>query len=302
MIYKIVNVLMIIMLFVAFGSVASNQDSVLTVDEFVQKSYGDSLLEKYLKNSESSERLGDYQNALYYFDKYMVRKDSIYKSNAEQKLEEKYKIFEIEKKDGEINLLNVQSLLNEEKIDKQRTSIRLILSLALVFLVMIAIVFVFYMQKEIAYKKLVKLNMEAVRIERKNDLILKKSIQKRSIPSKLSEETEQKILNDLVVLMEEEKFYLQSGFTLDEMAVKLETNRQYLSKIINDHFKKNFNAFVNEFRIKEARRLLSDFKTSGYTIEAISNMVGFGSRTSFIAAFKKYTGVTPSYFVKNQKY
>ena len=86
---------------------------------------------------------------------------------------------------------------------------------------------------------------------------------------------------------------------LPDFAKKLHSNRNYLSQIINEHFNVNFNNFVNEYRIKESRKLLLSSKYENYTIEGIATTVGFHSKTTFNNAFKKFTGVTPSFFRKN---
>jgi AraC-like DNA-binding protein len=36
------------------------------------------------------------------------------------------------------------------------------------------------------------------------------------------------------------------------------------------------------------------------TLQAVAEMSGFGNRATFINAFKKYTGVTPSYFLTHK--
>jgi YesN/AraC family two-component response regulator len=97
-------------------------------------------------------------------------------------------------------------------------------------------------------------------------------------------------------LMAEEKPYLEAGLTLDDMCKKLNTNRTYLSQMIHDNFNQNFNGYLNELRIKEARRLLTESKYDHLSIEGIGEMVGFRNKVTFHSIFKKYIGVTPSYF------
>lgn len=74
---------------------------------------------------------------------------------------------------------------------------------------------------------------------------------------------------------------------------------RHISQVINERTGDNFNALVNDTRIKEAcRGMQPGGRFSNLTIEAIGNSVGFRSRTSFIAAFKKFTGLTPSVYQK----
>ena len=70
-----------------------------------------------------------------------------------------------------------------------------------------------------------------------------------------------------------------------------------LSAFINQAYGKNFNEWVNENRIMYLRQLLQqnpDYRK--YTLEALGKLVGFNSRTTFIAAVKKTTRQTPSEF------
>ncbi|NQY30498.1 MAG: AraC family transcriptional regulator [Flavobacteriaceae bacterium] len=84
----------------------------------------------------------------------------------------------------------------------------------------------------------------------------------------------------------------------------MDTNKSYTSKIINDYSNKNYNNFVNEYRVNEARKLLTEKENWSFTIEFIASKVGFKSKSTFNIAFKKFTGITPSYFlssVRNNK-
>jgi len=68
-------------------------------------------------------------------------------------------------------------------------------------------------------------------------------------------------------------------------------------------FGQSFSALLNEYRIKEARKILSASPNFKYTIESVARMVGYKSKTAFNNAFKKYVGVTPSFYlnyIKNE--
>ena len=61
----------------------------------------------------------------------------------------------------------------------------------------------------------------------------------------------------------------------------------------------NFSCLVNEYRIKDALRLLADKKHAEKNVEEISAMVGFANRQSFYAAFYRIIGETPNGYRKN---
>lgn len=103
---------------------------------------------------------------------------------------------------------------------------------------------------------------------------------------------------NLLVLIEQDKFYLDQELTIHTLAKKLSTNSKYLSKLINSEFDKSFVVFINEYRVNEAKELLLNHDNDNLTIEAIGNHAGFKSKSSFNLAFKKFTGQTPSTFIK----
>jgi AraC-like DNA-binding protein len=99
---------------------------------------------------------------------------------------------------------------------------------------------------------------------------------------------------------ENNKEYLDNKITAHNLAKKIGTNTQYLSKIINHYKGGNFSNYLNNLRIEYAiNKLSTDKQYMKYTIEAIANEVGFNSSESFSTAFYKKTGIKPSYFRKN---
>lgn len=95
-------------------------------------------------------------------------------------------------------------------------------------------------------------------------------------------------------LVEREKLYLNKELSIFDIAKKIGINYKYISQAINLCAKKNFIFFINEYRIKEAISLLNTPANNQYTIEAISELAGFQSKSSFNTYFKKITGKTPT--------
>jgi AraC-like DNA-binding protein len=58
----------------------------------------------------------------------------------------------------------------------------------------------------------------------------------------------------------------------------------------------NFYDLVNKYRVEEAKQLLTDPRYDRYTILRVASDAGFNSKTTFNAVFRKFTGVTPSYY------
>ncbi|MBI5218850.1 MAG: AraC family transcriptional regulator [Bacteroidia bacterium] len=115
--------------------------------------------------------------------------------------------------------------------------------------------------------------------------------------SSLTKAKKQELLNHLEALMQKEKIYKQHGLTLNLLASLLNTNRTYISQVINEFHKMTFNNFINELRVAEAQNLLTDSKHKNMTYEGIAHESGFKSRSAFNEAFKKITGMTPSEYL-----
>jgi AraC-like DNA-binding protein/uncharacterized Tic20 family protein len=105
-----------------------------------------------------------------------------------------------------------------------------------------------------------------------------------------------KYLDRLLKYMEEKRPYLDVDLTIHDVSAELDIPRHYLTQVINGMLGKNFYTFINEYRIKEVKKLLSDRKYSKYTLTAIAYEAGFNSKSSFNSVFKSATGMTPSQF------
>ena len=103
----------------------------------------------------------------------------------------------------------------------------------------------------------------------------------------------------LIKYFEEEKPYLRADLSINEVASYLYSNKSYVSRVINDHFKKNFNQFVNFYRIEEAKRIFMTDRS--LSITNWYQKAGFGSMASFCISFRIYTGASPADWCKEQK-
>lgn len=114
--------------------------------------------------------------------------------------------------------------------------------------------------------------------------------------STLTNEQAYEYVEQLRLLMKNEKLYLNSDLTLQKLSEHLSITPHHLSQIINEKLNKNFFDFVNSYRIEEAKKLLAEQRGELLTISAIGQEAGFNSKSSFNAAFKKHTGKTPTQF------
>jgi len=115
----------------------------------------------------------------------------------------------------------------------------------------------------------------------------------------LTQEAIDQLLERINSVMEQVDVISNSDFNLNQLAQMTGSNTKYVSWVINDVYGKNFKTFLNEYRIKEACRRLGDTQHYGnMTIQAIYEQLGYQSAASFISAFKKSVGMTPSRYQK----
>jgi len=102
----------------------------------------------------------------------------------------------------------------------------------------------------------------------------------------------------LTLLMENEKPFLDTGLRLRDLAEKSKLPEHHLSQILNVHFGRKFPDYVNAYRVEYARELLRK-NPAGNSILAVAFATGFNSKNSFNRAFRKFTGQSPTEFKKN---
>jgi len=118
---------------------------------------------------------------------------------------------------------------------------------------------------------------------------------------KLPEEGHYKVedYEKIVRFFNETKIYRNKEINLFVVADLLQKPYKEVSKLINLYAQKNFNQFVNSFRVEEAKLLLLDPKKNHLNLNGIADKVGFNSRSTFFSTFKKHEGKTPSEFKKD---
>jgi AraC-like DNA-binding protein len=102
-----------------------------------------------------------------------------------------------------------------------------------------------------------------------------------------------RIAEKLVQAMREQRLFADASLSLRGLSDHTAVSENYISQTLNDRLGVNFFDFVNAARIEEARRLLIE---RGRTVLDVAMAVGFNSRSTFNAAFRKHAGMTPSAF------
>ena len=117
--------------------------------------------------------------------------------------------------------------------------------------------------------------------------------------SNLSDEYKEMLIYRIQDVLNTPDVICNTDFSLAKLAKLVGSNTAYVSQVINEKTGQTFNIVVGKYRIKEACRRLNDAQNYGHvTIEAISEGVGFKSRSTFVTAFKRQIGLTPSEYIK----
>lgn len=223
---------------------------------------------------------GDNAKALKAYENYIKTQDEL--SDAERQM-------------GLVFLqVKYDTQLKEERLADAETSnqfyqVAILIIASLLILVSFLLIFSYqtFMKKQFAYRKLVD-GMEKWANNERNEI------------ASITEE-DKLLLKQAHRLMVETKLYKNPTLTLDSLADELSVNRNTLSKAINSVTNKNFNNFINDYRVKEAIRLMSSSQKTDYSIDELLDQIGFNSRTTFYVAFKKVTGLSPTEYKNNKK-
>lgn len=112
--------------------------------------------------------------------------------------------------------------------------------------------------------------------------------------SGLSADKAKRIVDSLIQLMNKEKPYTDSNLTLTRLAESIGISPHNLSEAINTQLQQTFFDFVNQYRVEQVKKDLSDPRKQHFTFLALALEAGFNSKSSFNAIFKKHSGMTPS--------
>jgi len=94
--------------------------------------------------------------------------------------------------------------------------------------------------------------------------------------------------------MTERQPYLDPSLTMPKLARQLSWPSTRLSQLLNDNLAQSFSDYINSWRIAYAQQLLRDQTPT--KMQALAEQAGFNSLSTFYAAFKKFSGLTPALY------
>ncbi len=249
--------------------------------------------------------LNDYEKAIYHNQKYLSLKKHVDSLGIRQQLADITEKYESEKNKLEIEILKSKNELNDVVIKEKNNQIVLVSGILLISLVLLIFIFYSY-NKQKKHKNLLFIKNRQLAKKLKNNVDTLDYTPQIKIETKdngklkIDLEQKERIHNFIKTAIQRE-FYLDKNISLSEFAKQAGTNTTYLSKVINEDFKKSFAVFINELRISNTlKKLELNPEYRKFTIENIAHKAGFSSSSAFYNAFKNFTGLTPSYYVKKR--
>ena len=247
----------------------------------------------YLRISEAETALGRYREALDYFKSYHSQADSIFNVERERSINELRVRYDAERQ---------ENMLRKSEIDliRQQRRFQLLLLLLLFAVGISTVVYILYRRKDKMYKQIVRQQYEFLKKE-------KKAAQPAMPPpgpispqtEKQSPDRDEHAVRDaelfarIEYLMQTEGVYRQNDLTIERLAERLDTNRTYISRAINQQAGKAFSSYVNSYRIDEAVRRLSDVDDDT-PLKALAQMLGYNHLQTFYTSFQSAIGMPPS--------
>jgi AraC-like DNA-binding protein len=251
---------------------------------------------------ELSQKQGNYPRALNAFKKYKSIEDSLFNQRLQSEIIEMQILNETKEKEQKILLLQTKNELAQTEIHFQRKILVISIITLFFFTILLGFIYRQYLSRNKAYKKLFEKNRALIDYENKYNQQIQnnKALHEPNAPTRLLKQTErERIIQKLEQLIEGKKLFLSKDLSLNQLCKKLQTNSAYLSQVINQEYGKNINSYINEYRIKEVQCCMINGEHKTLTIEGIASKAGFKTRATFNTAFKKVTGITPSFYINS---
>ena len=286
------------------------------------------LTDRYISANPNQGRLAQLfmLKSKYYIRKGVEREAAMYLDSAlmtSKKYDDKYNAMILRRVEQRSHLIEKRAMNEQLSFEHERSTLfkRSFMAAvigAFLLLALLTVTFYFYRKKRSAYRELVRRSQNWARGETSGDTIADEfetdcdkamdepdsgmavDEENTTGPETIaSEESNKVIMTGLEKVMWEKKLYKRSELSLDILAAETGLNRYYISTALNRCAGKNFSSYVNEYRIKEAIRIMSDPANDKLTLDCIAYESGFNDRQNFHRVFKKSTGLSPGDFRKN---
>lgn len=297
----------------------------------IDRGYLDYELYSYGNMAGYFERLGMQDSVQKYSNMFMELRSHLEKTKGFNRIEEMELLSQVDKTGAQVRQLSQQR-------QEDRQKITLVISISTVlFILLLAVAYLYYrmkrnhrllfeknrdmMAREEQYIKLMKQETAtpspaaepviATDVETSGPMAAPEACGQEAAPcvsaaaspvtgedAAAEREISERVFSRIVTFMESSRDIYGQGFGIDDLAASLHEPVRTVSKAINTVRGVNFHQLLNEFRIREACRIMAAEDSAQRTVEYVATAVGIKSRTSFATLFKKATGLTPTEYWK----
>ena len=247
--------------------------------------------------------LGRTNEALSYFESFSQKKNKILNEQQKRQLNELVLQHEIAIKN--LTIQNQAIALKSERNAKLTT-------MALAAFLLSILIFILYLYlkdqklKATLFQRSQEQDFQLETLRKRMELEAeKKETYALRIADAADEETQEleglenkpkELFLQIINLIEKQKLFLEPELDQKFIIKTLGTNRQYLYKAISLHSDASFKGIINNFRIAEAKKMISEALENGQELNfsQLYKLVGFNSSASFYRIFKSSTGLSPS--------
>lgn len=239
--------------------------------------------------SDLYSELGDYKTALECARTASGLLNQFFNDRIQRQINEMSAKYDLQEKETRIRE-------EEHRSKTYRLQSNYLIIIAFILIILMMILFVLFRFKSRAYNKLVAQNLKAIKLEKQVEQCLI-NLSENDIKAQTGPDGQH---NELALRFEkflaEEKPYLWSDVNLEEFCKKLNTNRTYLSNLINERYRMGFYDLIFEYRIRAAIEYFNNPQFKHLSVEGIGEMTGFKSNSNFHKKFKSIVGMTPNQF------
>jgi AraC-like DNA-binding protein len=178
--------------------------------------------------------------------------------------------------------------------EQLKTRKQLLILLANALIIVILIISAVLVNKKIRGRALRAIYKQQLLVNDQRKVI--SSLLKKTVSFK-PDQSENKMLFDLLTLLEDQHIYQNPDLSLEMLAQEMGTNTTYVSQLINKEFDCNFKTLVNRYRINYCKEQIK-VNSGNLAMKNVGLMAGFKSQSTFYAIFKAEVGMTPLQFTK----
>lgn len=121
-----------------------------------------------------------------------------------------------------------------------------------------------------------------------NDIV----VDRENKPVQIDNDVDSQLADDISLMLERDKIYLNPTLRIEQMASMLSTNRTYITRAFRLKFQSSFTEVMNHYRVEHAKEIMRENPKK--RIEEVALESGFSSSNFFGRTFKQVVGVTPS--------